>query len=76
MCVILYLVNMQYGIINMQMLIKFNKHLNNLFRNLNITEMASLLNKTIKIILSNYIPEKTTICNDKDPPWITNNIIK
>ena len=37
----------------------------NLFRNLNIIEMDSLFNKTIKIILSNYIPHKTIICDDK-----------
>ena len=27
--------------------------------------MDSLFNKTIKIILSNYIPHKTIICDDK-----------
>ena len=37
----------------------------NLFRNLNIIEMDSLFNKTIKIILSNYIPHKAIICDDK-----------
>ena len=38
------------------------------FRNLNINEMVSLFNRTIKNILSNYIPYKTIICDDKDPP--------
>ena len=25
-------------------------------------------------IYSNYIPNKTVLCNDKDPPWMTNAI--
>ena len=45
-----------------------------LFRNQSIDEMDSLFNRTIKNILSNYIPHKTIICDDKDPPWINNNI--
>ena len=38
--------------------------------------MVSLMvfNRTIKNILSNYIPHKAIICNDKDSPWINNNI--
>ena len=35
--------------------------------------MVSLFNRTIKNILSNYIPYGTIICHDKDPPWIDNN---
>ena len=34
----------------------------------------SIFNKTIKNILSNYIPHKTIICDDKDPPWFNKNI--
>ena len=45
-----------------------------LFRNLNINEMVSLFNRTIKNILSNYIPYETIICDDKDPPWTNNNM--
>ena len=37
------------------------------FRNLRI-------NKTIKNILSNYIPYETITCDDRDPPWINNKI--
>ena len=29
-----------------------------------------MFNKTIKSIMSNYIPHETIICNDRDPPWI------
>ena len=36
--------------------------------------MVSLFNRTIKNILSNYIPHETIICDDKDPPWFNNNI--
>ena len=36
--------------------------------------MVSLFNRTIKNILSNYIPHETIICNDKDPPWFNRNI--
>ena len=44
------------------------------FRNLNINEIVSLFNKTIKSILSNYIPHETITCDDKDPPWFNKNI--
>ena len=36
--------------------------------------MVSLFNRTIKNILSDYIPHETIICDDKDPPWFNNNI--
>ena len=36
--------------------------------------MVSLFNRTIKNILSNYIPHETVICDHKDPPWINSNI--
>ena len=42
-------------------------------RNLSINEMVSLFNKTIKNILSNYIPHERIICDDKDPPWFSKN---
>ena len=35
--------------------------------------MVSLFNKTIKNILSNYIPHERIICDDKDPPWFSKN---
>ena len=36
--------------------------------------MVSLFNKTIKNILSNYIPHKTITCDNKDLPWFNKNI--
>ena len=36
--------------------------------------MVSLFNKTIKNILSNYIPHERITCDDKDPPWFNKNI--
>ena len=44
------------------------------FRNLNINEMFFLFNKTIKNILSNYIFHETFTSDDREPPWINNNI--
>ena len=35
-----------------------------------------MLNKTIKNIMSNYIPHETIICDDRDPPWINKDIRK
>ena len=46
------------------------------FANSDVNEKVYLFNKTIKNIVSNYIPHETIICNDKDPPWINNNIKK
>ena len=36
--------------------------------------MVSLFNRTISNILSNYIPDETIICDDKDLLWFNNNI--
>ena len=36
--------------------------------------MVFLFNKTIKNIFSNFIPHETVTCDDRDPPWINNNI--
>ena len=33
-----------------------------------------MFNKTIKNIMSNYIPHKTIICDDRDPPWLNKDI--
>ena len=48
--------------------------LENSFRNLNISEMLSLFNQTIKNILSKYIPHETITYDDKEPPWFNKNI--
>ena len=44
------------------------------FKNLNINEMVFLCNRTIKDILSNYIPHEIIICDDRDPPLINKRI--
>ena len=44
------------------------------FFNLNINEMVSVFNTTIKNIMANFIPHETIICDDRDPPWINNRI--
>ena len=33
-----------------------------------------LFNRTIKNILSNYIPHEIIICDDRDPPWNNNRV--
>ena len=42
------------------------------FKYLEVNKMVFLFNRTIKNILSNYIPHKIIICDDRDPPWIHN----
>ena len=46
------------------------------FFNLDINEMVSVCNTTIKNIMANFIPHETIICDDRDPPWINNRIKK
>ena len=46
------------------------------FFSLDINEMVSVCNATIKKIMTNFIPHKTIICDDRDPPWINNRIKK
>ena len=41
-----------------------------IFKNLDINEMIFLFNRTIEIILSNYIPHEIIICEDRDSPWV------
>ena len=35
---------------------------------------VSELNDSLLNICSNYIPNKTVLCEEKDPPWLTNGI--
>ena len=46
------------------------------FFNLDINEMVSVCNATIKNIMANFIPHDTITCDDRDPPWINNRIKK
>ena len=47
-----------------------------LFANKTVESQLSELNDPLLNIYSNYIPNKTVLCDDKDkdPPWITNGI--
>ena len=44
------------------------------FTNIDVNEKVNLFNKTIKNIIRNYIPYETIACDDKDPPWINEDI--
>ena len=46
------------------------------FEGINVHEQVHFFNKTILNIFHNYIPNKTILCNDKDPPWFNNEIRK
>ena len=46
------------------------------FVNLDINEMVSVCNTTIKNIMANFISHETIICDNRDPPWINNSIKK
>ena len=40
----------------------------------NIEEQVNLFNETLLNIFSNFCPNKTISCDDKDPPWLTDDI--
>ena len=44
------------------------------FKNQDVIEMVFLFNRTIKNILSNYIPHDIITCDDRNPPWINNRV--
>ena len=46
------------------------------FFNLDINELVSVCNTTVKNIMANFIPHETIICDNRDPPWINNRIKK
>ena len=48
----------------------------NSFKGKNVHEQVHFFNKTILNIFHNYIPNKTNLCNDKDPLWFNNEIKK
>ena len=48
----------------------------NSFKGKNVLEKVHFCNKTILNIFHNYIPNKTNLCNDKDPLWFNNEIKK
>ena len=44
------------------------------FANTSVNNKVHMFNKTIKNIISNYIPHETITCDDRDPPWINKDI--
>ena len=40
------------------------------FANTSVNKKVHMFNKTIKNIMSNYIPHEIITCDDRDPPWI------
>ena len=44
------------------------------FANLDINDKVYLFNKTIKNILSNFIPHETIAFDDRDQPWINSQV--
>ena len=71
--------NVKYDITTNQKLITLEKQLifswGKTLRNLipNINNIISLFNKTVKNIISNFIPRETVKFDDRDPPWINKN---
>ena len=45
-----------------------------LFQNKSVHEQVLILNKTLLDVFSNYVPNKIVTFNDKDPPWMTQNL--
>ena len=44
------------------------------FANISVNNKVHMFNKTIKNIMSNYIPPETITCDDRDPPWINKDM--
>ena len=44
------------------------------FSNTNVNEKGCILNKSVLIVLSNFVPHETILCDDKDPPWFNSRI--
>ena len=44
------------------------------FQNMNVNDMVDLFNRTIKIILPNFILHEIITCDDRDPLWINISI--
>ena len=44
------------------------------FANKHVDEKASIFNKIVLNILSDFIPHEVIVCDDKDPPWFNGKI--
>ena len=47
-----------------------------LFSGKNVQEQVELFNKTLLYIFHNFIPNKIIVCDDRDPPWMNDEIKK
>ena len=41
-----------------------------------VHQQVNLLNDIITNIFTNFVPNKVIMCDDRDPPWINDNIKK
>ena len=49
---------------------------NRAFDNVSLNRQVSMFNDSILKVISNFIPEETIICDDRDPPWISSKTKK
>ena len=42
--------------------------------NFHVNDQVNFLTNCVINVFNNFVPHKTIICNDKDPPWMTNEI--
>ena len=47
-----------------------------LFSGKNVHDQVELFNKTLLNIFHNFIPNKIIVCDDRDPPWMNDEIKK
>ena len=45
-----------------------------LFANKTVHQQVNLLNDIILNVFTNFVPNKVITCDDRDPPWINDNI--
>ena len=46
----------------------------NAFMYFNVNEKVNFFNNTLLNIFNNFCPHKTIVCNDNEPPWLTDEI--
>ena len=45
-----------------------------MFANKTVHQQVNLLNNIILNVFANFVPNKVITCDDRDPPWINDNI--
>ena len=68
---VLYYVKAQFDLINKAI---ENFDLNKLFSGQDIHDQVNLFNTTILNIFRNFIPNNVILCDDKEPPWINEEV--